>query len=88
MRSEARFAVLHQILNNQKIIVSNKEDFVLKSLSIGEIISPFVSRGAPLLNENAEMKKQLEKIPSDDKIKIQEAANVDKDYSLLDFMIY
>lgn len=88
VRSEARFAVLHQILNNQKIIVSNKEDFVLKSLSIGEIISPFVSRGAPLLNENAEMKKQLEKIPSDDKIKIQEAANVDKDYSLLDFAIY
>ena len=40
------------------------------------------------MNENAEMKKQLEKIPSDDKIKIQEAANVDKDYSLLDFAIY
>ena len=54
------------------------------SFSLGEIVSPFVTFGAPRLNESAEMKLRLGQIPNESKEKIQKLANADRDYSLMD----
>lgn len=88
VRQAAERETIEQIAAGQKPDAAEKETLRLKSLTPGEIVSPFVSRGAPLLNESAELKRQLGLIPIESKIKIQEQANFDKDYSLADMNGY
>ena len=73
-----------QIEEGQKVVISNRESFVPMSLTLGEIVSPFVTHGAPRLNESPEMKLRLGQIPNESKEKIQKLANADRDYSLMD----
>ena len=73
-----------QIEEGQKVVIANRESFVPMSFSLGEIVSPFVTFGAPRLNESAEMKLRLGQIPNESKEKIQKLANADRDYSLMD----
>lgn len=88
VRQAAADKTINLLAENQKIIVQNNENYVPRSLTIGEVIAPFVSRGAPLYNENAEMRRQLGQIPAGDKNRIQDLANNDKDYSLIELNIY
>lgn len=76
--------VCKQIEEGQKVVIADRENFVPISRSLGEIVAPFVSHGAPLLNESPEMKLRLGQIPNESKEKIQALANIDKDYSLMD----
>lgn len=88
VREAAERETIEQIAAGQKPDAAQNESLQLKSLATGEIVSPFVSRGAPLLNENTELKRQLGLIPLESKVKIQEQANFDKDYSLVDMNGY
>ena len=88
VRKAAEEKTVEKIAADQDKNMPDNEPLKLKSLTLGEIIAPFVSRGAPLLNENAELKRQLGLIPLESKMKIQEQANFDKDYSLADMNGY
>lgn len=88
VRKAAEEKTVEQIAADKNKNMPGNEPLKLKSLTLGEIIAPFVSRGAPLLNENAELKRQLGLIPLESKMKIQEQANFDKDYSLADMNGY
>lgn len=88
VRLAAEKEVVGQIIAGQNKPVSGNEPLKLRSLTLGEIISPFVSRGAPLLNENPELRRQLGQIPLESKMKIQAQANADQDYSLADISGY
>nr|QIM10715.1 hypothetical protein PlAlph_6070 [uncultured Alphaproteobacteria bacterium] len=88
VRKAAEKEAIAQISAEQNQPLSGNEPLRLRNLTLGEIISPFVSRGAPLLNENAELRHQLGRIPLESKMNIQERANADKDYSLADMNGY
>lgn len=76
--------VCAQIEEGQKVVIADRENFVPMSRTLGEIVAPFVSHGAPLLNESPEMKLRLGQIPNESKEKIQKLANADRDYSIMD----
>ncbi|MBR1648710.1 MAG: hypothetical protein IJ689_03825 [Alphaproteobacteria bacterium] len=84
LRKRVADSVYEMLQESQKVVIDKKDKLSLRALSLGEIISPFVSRGAPLISEHPEMKIIFSKIPAADKQKLQSLANNDEDYSLAD----
>lgn len=87
VRERVEFELSNQIKQNQKVVVEG-DSYKPMELTVGEIINPFVLAGLALINENPEIKSELERIPILSRNRLQELANDDKDYSLMNLQDY
>ena len=87
VREEAENTLLEQIRQDNKQVVEGT-DYKPMGLDIDEVIHPFVLAGLALINENPEIKSELERIPVLSRNRLQDWANADKDYSLMNLQDY
>ena len=83
-RKEAEDSLCRQMQAESNIVLSEREKEKIASLTLGEIAAPFVTRGAPMINEHPVVKLLLNQISLDGRTRLQAFANKDNDYSLLE----